>query len=104
MLTPVSRPIRFGRVQALVLAATLTGAFFISLHFDIRRYVTGIDGVAPNLDAGAEWWWVLPVGPTAMWLIGTLAYGALVFLIVPKLASGRPVYEPAATVALPITR
>jgi hypothetical protein len=104
MLAPAGRPILFGRVQALVLAATLTGAYFISLHFDIRRYVTGIDGAAPNLDAGAEWWWVLPLGPTAVWLIGTAAYGALVFIVVPRLASGRAAYVPAGTVARPITR
>ena len=43
----------------------------------------------PNLDAASEWWWVMPFGPTAMWIIGALAYGALVFLLVPRLASGR---------------
>jgi hypothetical protein len=89
MLVPADRPLRFGRIQAYLIAATLTGAFFISLHFDIRRYVTGIDGASPNLDAGAEWWWTLPLGPTAVWLIGAAAYGALVFLLVPRLAAGR---------------
>jgi hypothetical protein len=29
------------------------------------------------------------VGPTAVWIIGAIAYGALVFLLVPRLASGR---------------
>jgi hypothetical protein len=103
-LMPAGRPLLFGRIQALVLAATLTGAYFISLHFDIRRYVTGIDGAAPNLDAGAEWWWALPLGPTAVWLIGTVAYGALVFLVVPRMAAGRDVLGYADTTARPITR
>lgn len=89
MLVPADRPLRFGMVQAYLIAAALTGAFFLSLHFDIRRYVTGIDGAAPNLDAGAEWWWTFPLGPTAVWLIGAAAYGALVFLLVPRLAAGR---------------
>jgi len=111
ILAPRGWPILFGRVQALVIAATLTGAYFITLHFDIRRYVTGIDGAAPNLDAGAEWWWTLPIGPTAVWLLGTLAYGAMVFLIVPRMASGREfpllsssIYDPAGATARPITR
>jgi hypothetical protein len=92
MLTPVQRPLRLGRLPALLVATTLAGAQFIALHFDIRRYVTGIDGASPNLDAGAEWWWVLPIGPTAVWIIGALAYGALMFLLVPRLAAG---LEPA---------
>jgi len=90
MLTPAGRALRLERVPALLVATVLTGAHFIALHFDIRRYVTGIDGAAPNLDAGAEWWWTGPLGPTAVWLLGSVAYGVLMFLIVPRLAAGRP--------------
>jgi hypothetical protein len=87
MLTPVGRSLRFGRVQALLIAAALTGAHLIALHFNMRRYITGIDGASPNLDGGAEWWWTLPLGPTAVWLIGAAAYGALMFLLIPRLSS-----------------
>ncbi|MBX3193994.1 MAG: DUF2142 domain-containing protein [Microbacteriaceae bacterium] len=88
-LVPAGRALAFGRIQSYLIATALTGANLIALHLNIRRYVTGIDGASPNLDAGAEWWWVLPVGPTAVWIIGALAYGALVFLLVPRLAAGR---------------
>jgi hypothetical protein len=89
VLTPLGRELRFGRVQAYLLAASLAAVNLIALHMNIRRYVTGIDGASPNLDAGAEWWWVLPVGPGAVWIIGAAAYAALVFLLVPRLAAGR---------------
>ncbi|HTL40624.1 MAG TPA: DUF2142 domain-containing protein, partial [Pseudolysinimonas sp.] len=87
MLTPEGRILRLTRLQAVLIAATLTGAHLIALHFTIRRYVTGIDGASPNLDAGAEWWWNGVPGPTAVWLIGAAAYGALMFLLIPRLVS-----------------
>ena len=93
MLTPVGRPLTLGRIQTYVVAAALAVVNFVALHMNIRRYVTGIDGAGPNLDAGTEWWWVMPFGPTAMWIIGALAYGAFVFLLVPRLASGRVATE-----------
>lgn len=87
MLTPDGRPLRLSRVQSLLIAATLTGAHVIALHFNLRRYVTGIDGASPDLDGGAEWWWTLPLGPTAVWLVGAAAYGALMFVLIPRLSS-----------------
>ncbi len=112
VLVPAGQPIEFGRVQSLLLAGSLTGVNFVALHMNIRRYVTGIDGAGPNLDAGVEWWWTLPVGPTAVWIIGAIAYGALVFLLIPRLASGRDVTDLgpdqrgvyAGVVARPMTR
>ena len=54
----------------------------MALHLNIRRYVTGVDVTAVNLDVGAEWWWDGPVGPSAVWLLGSLAYTLLVALLV----------------------
>jgi hypothetical protein len=99
MLTPAGRALSLGRIQVFVIAAALTVVNFVALHMNIRRYVTGIDGAGPNLDSGAEWWWALPFGPTAVWLVGAVAYGALMFLLVPRLAQA-----PAGAVARPITR
>jgi hypothetical protein len=90
LVVPAAKPIAFGRIQAYLLAAALSGVYLIALHMNIRRYVTGVDDAGLNLDSGAEWWWAgFPVGPTAVWIIGAVAYGALVFVLVPRLASGR---------------
>jgi hypothetical protein len=89
VLVPADRVLSFSRLQGYTIAAALAVADFVALHMNIRRYVTGTDGAGPNLDAGAEWWWSMPIGPTAVWIIGSIAYGALVFLLVPRLASGR---------------
>ncbi|MGV8876604.1 MAG: DUF2142 domain-containing protein [Rhodoglobus sp.] len=73
------------RVQTLMLSFLIGLANAIALHFNIRRYVTGTDVSSPNLDAGAEWWWALPIGPIWVWIIGSIAFFILAFLV-PVLA------------------
>jgi len=85
-LTRTPRELTFTRAQRFALVAALAGAHFVALHLNIRRYVTGIDASGVNLDAGAEWWWAGPVGPTAVWLLGSLAYALLVWIVVRTMA------------------
>lgn len=74
--------IRFTRVQTFAILGALGVANLVSLQVNIRRYVTGNDSQGFNLGAGAEWWWTgLPVGPTAVWVIGALAYAGLLALL-----------------------
>jgi hypothetical protein len=93
-LGPVGRALALGRVQAYTIAAALSVVNFVSLHMNIRRYVTGVDSAGVNLDSGAQWWWVMPLGPSAVWALGSLAYAVLVFVLVPRLAAGRPLTSP----------
>jgi hypothetical protein len=67
--------------QRYVIATALTGAHLVALHMNIRRYVTGVDDAGFNLDTGAEWWWTLPLSPMAVWLVGSIAYGTVAFLV-----------------------
>jgi hypothetical protein len=85
-LTRTPRELTFTRAQRFALVAALAGAHFVALHLNIRRYVTGIDASGVNLDAGAEWWWTGTVGPTAVWLLGSLAYALLVWIVVRTMA------------------
>lgn len=96
-LVPASRPLVLTRVQRFVVIVALSSAYFVALHLNLRRYVTGIDESGPNLDAGIEWWWVgSPVSPNAVWLIGTLAFTMLVVLLVNHASrSGAGVALPA---------
>lgn len=75
---PGSGRLRFTRVQTFTVLAALAVANLVALQINIRRYVTGIDQQGLNLDAGAEWWWTgFPIGPTTLWVIGSLAYAGL---------------------------
>lgn len=85
-LTTRERPITLSLAQRVAVIIALSAANFIALHLNVRRYVTGIDAPGPNLDAGAEWWWAGPIGPTAVWLLGSLAYTLLVSNLVTSIA------------------
>lgn len=83
---PRGREVIFTRVQTLTVLGALALANLVSLQVNIRRYVTGADQQGISLDSGAEWWWPsFPVGPTSVWVIGVLAYAALLAVLWPQL-------------------
>ena len=83
---PRGREVVFTRVQTLTVLGALALANLVSLQVNIRRYVTGADQQGISLDSGAEWWWPsFPVGPTGVWVIGVLAYAALLAVLWPQL-------------------
>ena len=86
------RWLAFSRVQAITLFSALSVANFVALHINIRRYVTGVEQPGVNLSAGAEWWWDLPFSPTLVWLVGSAAFAALVFVVIRD-AQTRPKLE-----------
>ncbi len=81
-----SRTVRFTRVQTFAIVGALALANLVALQINIRRYVTGSDQQGLNLDSGAEWWWHgIPIGPTGVWLIGSLAFAGLLAVLWPEL-------------------
>ena len=77
-----NRPVRPTRWHVIPAVILLTVANSLALYGTLRRYVTGFDVEQMSLDAGAEWWWEgAPVGPTAVWLIGTAAFGLCVAVL-----------------------
>jgi hypothetical protein len=103
MLTSRDRPITLSLAQRVTVIIALSAAHFAALHLNLRRYITGFDASGPNLDAGIEWWWQGPVGPTAVWLLGSLAYTLLVAVLItaisrPQVARSRSEHDgPLAT-------
>lgn len=69
------------RGQIALVTVALGAANSFALHTAIRRYVTGLDVVSIDLDAGREWWWNLPITPMAVWMAGSLAFAAVVWLV-----------------------
>ena len=82
LLTKPDRPLKPGPWHIVPAIILLTLANTIALYTNLRRYLTGLDVEALSLDAGAEWWWSGPaLTPTAVWLLGSLAFGATMVVL-----------------------
>ncbi|MEN2738055.1 DUF2142 domain-containing protein [Microbacterium sp. X-17] len=71
-----------GRVQLVVLGVGAVIANAVALQVNLRRYVTGVDVLGPNLDRDIEWWWNLPVSPMGVWAIGAAAFALFAAVLV----------------------
>ena len=72
----------FGKV-----VAALAAAQSVALHVNMRRYVTGTDSQGWNLNSGLEWWWEGSIlSPMLVWAIGSLAFAALLVVLVREVA------------------
>lgn len=81
---------RLSRLQAMLLAGGLSIAQTVALHVQLRRYVTGLDVSSWNLDKDREWWWGdLPVGPTLVWVVGSVAFAVLAVVVLRVCAEDR---------------
>lgn len=75
------------RPQKLLIILGLGAANSISLHTNIRRYITGTDSQGWNLNSHIEWWWKMPFPPITIWLIGSFAFIAVLYLAFPAFSA-----------------
>ncbi len=73
---PRSQSIVLSRAQTCLIVVALSGAHLVALYLNTRRYLTGIDALTPNLDAGREWWWNTALTPNVVWIVGSLCFSA----------------------------
>jgi len=65
-------PARLRHIVAGAVLVAMANAF--ALHENIRRYVSGVSTISPNLDDGDTWWWGIGVSPMAVWSAGVIAF------------------------------
>jgi hypothetical protein len=73
---------RLSWLQASLVGAGLVIAEAVSLQVNIRRYVTGTGSQGIDLDAGDTWWWSSAPAPMVVWIVGSLAYAALIVVLI----------------------
>lgn len=67
------------RVALIGVALSIAAA--VALHFNIRRYTTGLDVSAIDPGYAAEWWWPVAPSPMAVWVMGVLGFTGLLAII-----------------------
>jgi hypothetical protein len=93
VLTDSGSPVVVDKARLVAIVVALTTANSIALHTNIRRYVTGIRVEGLNLNSPREWWWgFLPdfITPNVVWLLGTLAFGIVAWVVFAKLSRVNP--------------
>jgi hypothetical protein len=81
--------VSLSRPQVLLIGLGLFGTNAISLHTNLRRYLTGLDEHQVDLNFEIEWWWVqrpsldsvLWLSPNYVWLAGFSAFGLFLFAL-----------------------
>jgi hypothetical protein len=75
-------PVPLPRWVVIVAACGIGFANAIALYFDMRRYIVGSNGNGASLDGRGGWWWHMPISPMTVWVVGSLAFGAMLVLLV----------------------
>ena len=72
---------QFSKSSLVTIFLAISLAQSLSLHQSIRRYVTGTNIAGWNLNNGAQWWWTYGPSPMTIWLIGSVAFGVALFVV-----------------------
>lgn len=75
-------PAVLSRVQTVFVGFGITAAFCLALQMTLWRYTAGVNGGEPplNLDRFMQWWWPIPISPTTVWSVSSLAFAVTVVL------------------------
>ena len=82
--------LRLSKLQVVALVSTLSVANALALHFNMRRYTTGVGGKSRNPNTANEWWWSIPVSPASVWVVGSLSFAAFLMIIAMGTLFTRP--------------
>ena len=80
---------QFSKSSLVTIFLAISLAQSLSLHQSIRRYVTGTNIAGWNLNKGAQWWWTYGPSPMSIWLIGSVAFGVALFIVLSMINSDR---------------
>ena len=84
--------------QATLLMLGLAGAHSGAIHTNLRRYVTGLDVGALNLNYAIEWWWQAVPSPMTVWAIASISFGVAAAIAVFSKANNRQEFRPRLSI------
>jgi hypothetical protein len=80
------RRLRLTVFQAVTLTAALSVAQSIALYVNLWRYTKGVATSMASLGSYDWWWETLFLSPTAVWVIGSIAFAGVTGYVLPLLA------------------
>lgn len=86
LLAVGDRRFSLSALQRDIIVVLLIVAQAMALHFNMRRYISGLDVADPNLDNHVEWWWG-GVPPMVVWAIAVVAFGAMTVILSRKVTT-----------------
>jgi hypothetical protein len=74
-------------LQRWLIVGALAISQAVSLHYNMKRYITGVgNGGGLNLNSNPQWWWAaLPVSPMIVWGVGVVAFAGLLVILAREL-------------------
>jgi len=101
LLQVAGRRIEITGTQLWLAGGALIVANAVALHTNLRRYISGLDVSAWNLNHYLEWWWDIPVSPMVVWAIGSLAFAGAVIVMLRWLQAQPEYHAQQASKELP---
>lgn len=77
---------RLTRAQLYPIVGLLAVGESVALYMNMRRYITGTGSHGISLDANIEWWWNIVISPMTVWVIGSVAFAALLIILVREMS------------------
>lgn len=77
---------RLTRAQLIPIVALLAVGESVALYMNMRRYITGTGSHGVSLDANIEWWWNIVISPMTVWAVGSMAFAALLIILVREMS------------------
>jgi hypothetical protein len=74
------------RAQTVPIVSLLAVGESVALYMNMRRYITGSDSHAISLNANMDWWWNISISPMVVWIVGSIAFAALLVVLVREMS------------------
>lgn len=91
LLSRDGKGFRLRRSQVIPVLIALGVAQSVALYFNLHRYIEGANGHGFNLDSNIKWWWSIPIPPMVIWILGSVAFAALLGILFREITVAREV-------------
>ena len=86
MLSIRSESFRLAKAQTIPVVALLAAGESVALYINMRRYISGASDHNVSLNANMEWWWNISISPMMVWIVGSVAFAALLIILVREIS------------------